>query len=98
MHFVTKEEGTFTMTWETYHGTFTSLFLVDNKTGVRINMLRSDHYTFTGTPDDYASRFYITFKCIGIEEYGEGEEEFAWFDGNDWVVNGIRAISQRTVG
>ena len=88
VHFVTKEEGTFTMTWETYHGTFTSLFLVDNKTGVHTDMLHSDHYTFTSSPDDYASRFYITSKCIGVEEYTQSEGDFAWFDGTDWIVTG----------
>ena len=77
------------MTWSTYHGRFTSLFLVDNITGVRTDMLTTDRYTFTGTPDDYASRFYITFKCTGVDEYTEdGEGDFAWFDGSEWIVNG----------
>ena len=88
VHFVAKEEGTFTLTWATYNGTFTSLFLVDNKTGVRTDMLHSDHYTFESSPDDYASRFYITFNCIGVEEYIESEGDFAWFDGTNWIVTG----------
>jgi hypothetical protein len=88
VHFRTNEAGTFTMTWSTYHGNFTSLFLVDNLTGTRTDMLRSDHYTFNGTPDDYDARFYITFKCTGVEEYIETEEDFAWYNGNEWVING----------
>ena len=88
VHFRTNEAGTFTMTWSTYHSTFTSLFLVDNLTGTRTDMLRSDHYTFNGTPDDYDARFYITFKCTGVEEYSETEEDFAWYNGNEWVING----------
>ena len=88
VHFKANEEGTFTLTWSTYHGTFTSLFLVDNLTGTRTDMLRSDHYTFNASPDDYASRFYITFKCTGVEEYIETEEDFAWYNGNEWVING----------
>ncbi len=88
VHFRTNEAGTFTMTWSTYHGNFTSLFLVDNLTGTRTDMLRNDHYTFNGTPNDYDARFYITFKCTGVEEYIETEEDFAWYNGNEWVING----------
>ena len=89
VNFKTNEEGTFTMTWATYHGDFTSLFLVDNITGTRIDMLRSDHYTFNASPDDYASRFYITFQCTDVDEYSENShEDFAWYNGNEWVING----------
>ena len=87
VRFYTHENGTFTLTWETMHGNFTSLLLVDNMTGTITDMLRSDHYTFDATIDDYASRFYITFTVTDVEEYNEGED-FAWFDGSEWVING----------
>ena len=88
VHFKTKEDDTFTMTWQTMHGTFTNLMLVDNLTGVRTNMLTTDHYTFEGSVDDYASRFYLTFNVTGVEEFEDGGEDFAWFDGNEWIVTG----------
>ena len=50
-------------------------------------MIRHDHYTFNGSVDDYAARFYLTYNVTDVEEIG-GEEQFAWFDGNDWIVNG----------
>ena len=87
VRFYTNENGTFTLTWETLHGNFTSLLLVDNMTGTITDMLRSDHYSFDATIDDYASRFYITFAVTDVEEYNEGED-FAWFDGSEWVING----------
>ena len=87
VRFYTHENGTFTLTWETMHGNFTSLLLVDNMTGTITDMLRSDHYSFDATTDDYASRFYITFTVTDVEEYNEGED-FAWFDGSEWVING----------
>ena len=88
VRFHTEEDGTFTLTWSTYNGDFTSLLLVDNMTGTITDMLRADHYTFEATTDDYASRFYITFAVTDVEEYNEGDNDFAWFDGSEWVING----------
>ena len=88
VHFTTEEDGTFTLTWNTHNGDFTSLFLVDNMTGAITDMLRSDHYTFDAKTSDYASRFYLTYACTGIEEVNEGDGSFAFFDGSEWVVNG----------
>ena len=88
VRFYTNEDGAFTLTWETMHGNFTSLLLVDNMTGTITDMLHADHYTFDATTDDYASRFYITFAVTDVEEYNEGDNDFAWFDGSEWVING----------
>ncbi len=88
VHFTTEEDGTFTLTWDTHNGDFTSLFLVDNMTGTITDMLHSDHYTFDATTSDYASRFYLTYACTGVDEYNEGDGSFAFFDGSEWVVNG----------
>ena len=88
VHFTTEENGTFTLTWETLHGDFTSLLLVDNMTGTITDMLRADSYTFDATTDDYASRFYITYTVTGVDENNEGDGTFAFFDGSEWVVNG----------
>ena len=88
VHFTTEEDGTFTLTWNTHNGEFTSLLLVDNMTGTITDMLRADHYTFDATTDDYASRFYLTYTVTGVDEYGEGDGTFAFFDGSAWVVNG----------
>ncbi len=88
VRFITDEDGTFTLTWNTQNGDFTSLLLVDNMTGTITDMLRSDHYTFDATTDDYVSRFYITFAVTDVEEYNEGDNDFAWFDGSEWVING----------
>ena len=87
--FRTKEDGVFTMTWETLHGNFTSLRLVDNKTGVNYDMLANDSYTFEASTDDYSSRFYITFTVTGLdEEISYESDNFAFFNGSEWVING----------
>ena len=88
VHFTTEEDGTFTLTWNTQNGEFTSLLLVDNMTGTITDMLRTDHYTFEATTDDYASRFYLTYAVTAVDEYGEGDGTFAFFDGSEWIVEG----------
>jgi hypothetical protein len=90
VHFTTQEDGTYTLTWDTQNGVFTSLLLVDNMTGTITDMLRSDHYTFDAKTSDYASRFYLTYAVTGIDdnEYEPTVSTFAWFDGSEWVVNG----------
>lgn len=89
VHFQTEEDGVYTMFWSMYNGDFTSLRLVDNKTGVNYDMLANDHYTFEASADDYSSRFYITYTCVGIEEeINDADDSFAYFDGSEWVING----------
>ena len=88
VHFTTEEDGTYTLTWSTYNGDFTSLFLVDNMKGTVTDMLHSDHYTFDATTEDYASRFYITFAVTGVDEYNDGDNSFVFYDGNQWIVDG----------
>lgn len=89
VHFNFEENGIYTLRWNTQNGEFTSLRLVDNKTGATCDMLANDHYTFEASTDDYASRFYITYACIGVEEeVTNADDNFAFFDGSEWIVNG----------
>ncbi|MBQ6772378.1 MAG: T9SS type A sorting domain-containing protein, partial [Bacteroidales bacterium] len=88
VHFIADENGTYTLRWNTQNGEFTSLRLVDNMTGTNYDMLANDHYTFTASTEDYASRFYITYTVTDVDENVDGESNFAYFDGTDWVING----------
>ena len=90
-------DGVFTMTWSMFHGDFNYVHLVDNLTGVDIDMLTNDSYRFEASTDDYASRFRLVFDVTGIEEYDDDDDQngpsigsgsFAFFDGNTWVVTG----------
>jgi hypothetical protein len=89
VHFDASEDGVYTLTWSMYNGDFTSLRLVDNKTGVNYDMLANNSYTFEASADDYASRFYITYNVIGVDEnVNEVGNSFAFFNGSEWVING----------
>ena len=90
LRFEAKEDDVYTIRWNTANGYFSSLYLIDNLTGVRYDMIENDSYVFEGHKDDYYSRFYITFDCLDVEEYEEDDVEktFAFFDGSQLVVTG----------
>jgi len=92
LYFDAKENGTFTLSWNTANANFQSLTLVDNIAGVKYDMLAHDSYTFEGRSSDYRSRFKVVIgEFTGIDEEdgpSTGSGTFAYFDGSEWVVNG----------
>ena len=90
LYFNAEEDGTFTLNWNTANANFSSLTLVDNITGVRTDMLTRDSYSFEGRTSDYKSRFKILIgEFTDIEENEETvTNNFAFFDGSEWIVNG----------
>ncbi len=105
IHFEPKAEGgdTYTLSWNTANGDFESLYLVDNITGVRYDMLRNPSYSFQGKKGDYYARFYITFAVTGLDEHSDDDEpegdggSFAFFDGSAWVVTPCSAFGPSTL-
>ena len=90
LRFETQEDGTFTLSWNTANANFSSLTLVDNITGVNYDMLTHGSYEFEGRASDYKSRFKILIgEFTDVEENEETvTNNFAFFDGSEWVVNG----------
>lgn len=90
LYFETTENATYTLTWNTANATFNQLHLIDNLTGLDIDMLSSEGYSFTAKPDDYKSRFRLVFEYNGIDEdsYVEPAETFAFFSNGNLIVNG----------
>ena len=85
--FEAKETDIYTIAWKTANGDFPSMYLVDNLTGVKYDMVENHSYTFQGHRNDYWSRFYITFSLD--EEEPESDDNFSvFFDGSQWVVTG----------
>ena len=93
IRFEAIEDGYFTLRWNTLHGDFSYIHLVDNLIGVDIDCLTTNEYTFEGRTTDYASRFKLIFDCTGVEEsedldsFGESTS-FAFQIGDELVVNG----------
>ena len=90
LYFETEEDGPFTLSWNTANANFSSLTLVDNLTGARYDMLANNSYSFEGKASDYRSRFKVVIgRFTDVEENEEVvTDNFAFFDGSDWIVNG----------
>jgi hypothetical protein len=96
VHFAVRENGVFTMNWNTLHGNFTYLHLIDNLAGVDVDCLTADEYKFEGKTTDYKSRFKLVFKCddnheepdLPDEPDEDDSDHFAFFFGDNLVVNG----------
>ena len=97
VRFEAKEDGVFTLNWNTRHGEFSYLHLVDNITGVDVDCLTANEYKFEGKTSDYRSRFKLVFRCEGDEPEDpedpdtpedEDTDHFAFIFGNELVVNG----------
>ena len=93
VRFSAKNSGTFTMTWSHYNGDFTYLHLIDNMTGVDIDCLTTDSYSFEGKTEDYQSRFKLVFSVSGEDEDDDDDvttdaTTFAFQMGDKLVVNG----------
>jgi hypothetical protein len=88
LFFKTPEDGNFTLTWNTYNGTCKKMLLIDNITGTEYNMLTGNSYSFTGHATDYAARFYIVFELDNPVNIDVDDDDFAFFDGTQWVIEG----------
>ena len=91
--FEASEAGTYTLSWEAVNVEFESLTLVDNITGIEIDMLERDSYVFEAMPEQFASRFKIVVgDWKDVDEYGDGSSAscgaFAFVSGGSLVVNG----------
>ena len=86
--FKTKEDGKFTLTWNTQNGKFDLLTLIDNVTGTECNMLTHDSYTFNGKATDFAARFYILFSASDPDAPEDESDSFAYHNGFGWIVEG----------
>lgn len=89
--FETEEDGVYTLRWNTLHGYFNYLHLIDHIMGTDIDCLATDEYKFEAKTSDYKSRFRLVFDCVGVEEYEEDDlnsATFAFQMGDELVING----------
>ena len=61
------------------------LHLIDNLTGVDVDLLTTPSYSFEARTTDYASRFKLVFVCGDAND----DNDFVYFNGSKWVVNNI---------
>ena len=94
VRFEPSQNGVYTLRWETMHGDFSHLHLIDNLTGADIDLLNQTEYRFEGKVGDYVSRFKLVFEVTDIEEHEqESQTNFAFQFGDELVVNGGGELS-----
>ena len=63
------------------------LHLIDNLTGVDIDLLQTPEYSFSAKPTDNASRFRLVFNANPSTGDQTDDEPFAYYNGSEWVIN-----------
>ncbi|MBR6846593.1 MAG: T9SS type A sorting domain-containing protein [Bacteroidales bacterium] len=81
VNFKAAENGTYTIDFSMDNVEFSYLHLIDNKTGMDIDLLQNSSYTFEASKIDYASRFKLVFSTNNNSNSND-DNDFAFFDAN----------------
>ena len=89
LSFEAKTMGEYTITIKSDANMFENVYLVDNMTGSKTNML-TDDYSFIATSNDIPNRFVITLsEGASIDEYSEKNDIFAYVNDGALIINNI---------
>ena len=87
VRFEAYEDGQYTIRWNTLHGEFRYLHLIDNMTGADVDCLTAEEYTFKGKATDYTSRFKLVFDASEDEDGAStGSATFAYYANGEIVI------------
>ena len=87
VNFKAEENGTYTLSVNTEEMELNYLHLIDNMTGMDVDLLQTPSYTFDATTNDYTSRFRLVFSANNVDGPSTGSEAFAFYSNGNWVVN-----------
>lgn len=93
LYFTTREYGQYTINVKLENLTCEYLHLIDNLTGMDVDLLATPSYTFQANSSDYACRFKLVFEGTGVEE-NTANESFAIVEGNRVIIPMIEHESQ----
>ena len=85
VNFKARENGLYTISVNAENVEMDYLHLIDNKTGMDVDLLQTPSYTFEATTRDYASRFRLVFSAN--DNNAEGNAHFAYFNGSEWQIS-----------
>ena len=86
VNFKPSTDGEYTITVNPEGVEMNYLHLIDNITGMDIDLLQTPSYTFEATTRDYESRFRLVFGANN-ENGASGSATFAYFNGSEWQVS-----------
>ena len=80
VNFKAEKSGSYTLAVST-EVSFNYLHLIDNKTGVDVDLLATPSYSFEAETTDYASRFRLVFAT------GDSDDTFAFYSNGSFVIS-----------
>lgn len=86
VNFRANEDGQYTLTVNPENVGMNYLHLIDNMTGMDIDLLQTPSYTFNAKVNDYESRFRLVFSANN-EDASTGSTAFAFFSNGNLIVN-----------
>ncbi len=84
MCFTTKQNGIYTLNFNTKNMNCSYLHLIDNVTGVDIDLFQTPSYTFNSSDSNYANRFKLVFDEQATNEIAES---FAFISNGELMIN-----------
>ena len=90
VNFKAAKNGTYTLSFSNGEVSFSYLHLIDNLTGVDVDLLETPSYSFDAKTTDYATRFKLVFATGNATD-----DSFVFFSNGNWVINNDgKAIAQ----
>ena len=87
VNFKAKENGTYTLSMDVENMEMNYLHLIDNMTGMDIDLLQTPSYTFEANVNDYESRFRLVFAANNEDGASTGSASFAFYSNGSWIIN-----------
>lgn len=85
--FKTQEDNSYTITVTAENLEVNYLHLIDNLTGVDVDLLQTPSYTFEAKTTDYESRFRLIYTTNVGDGSSTGSEAFAFFSNGNLIIN-----------
>jgi len=98
VNFKASKNGEYTLSVEAQNLQVNYLHLIDNKTGMDVDLLANPSYTFEANRGDNANRFRLVFDANAIDENAStSSASFAYYNGSSWVVSNMGEATLQVV-
>ena len=88
VNFKANEDGQYTLTVNPENVEMNYLHLIDNMTGMNVDLLQTPSYSFNAKTTDYESRFRLVFAANNEDGVSTGSTTFAFISNGNIIVNG----------
>ena len=87
LNFKATENGKYTISVEPESVEMVYLHLIDNMTGMDVDLLQTPYYTFTAKTNDYESRFKLVFATDDEDGTLTDTGTFAFNSNGNWIIS-----------